>query len=130
LAEILRGTNRQEARKYLADKAGVRYEIHPADGQDKITRPVRRRPIIGESADVVELRVILKGLEVLREHYTRQIKNANRRLGEGSIDLPRYYAVKQYAEYALEELDAQVIKVNYEINVKRRAMYANNNRTK
>jgi hypothetical protein len=126
LAEILRGTNRQEARKYLADKAGIRYEIHPADGQDKIVRPARRRPIIGESADVVELRVILKGLEALREHYTRQIRNANRRLREGVIDLPRYHAVAQYAEYALEELDAQVIKVNYEINIKKGAMYANN----
>ncbi len=120
LTETLLGKNRQDALRYLAEKAGIQWwEAHGR------TKGYASRELPGKAidADLLELEVTMKGLEVLRGHYTWQLRNARKCLREGGIDLSTYYITIQCHEYFLEELDSDVIKTKYEISMKKKRLH-------
>jgi DNA primase len=119
LTEKVLGKNRKDALRYLSEKAGIPWRDTPRKTESNAFRAFPRKTI---DADLLELEITMKGLEVLREHYTRQIRDARKGLREGGIDLSKYYGTIQYCEYVLEELDSEVIKTKYQIsmNMKKR----------
>lgn len=123
LTETLLGIDRKEALKYLADKAGIRLEDYQPGGKPITRTPARKRPVSVRDAGLFKLQVDLKGLDVLRDHFTWRLQKARKSLMAGTLDLSGYYAETQYSDYVLEDLDAEYIKINHEINIKRRGLF-------
>ena len=122
LAEALFDFDRQKALKYLADRAGITYEPDFSKQGSKNETPIRSEPLGLMDVELLELRLDLKALEVLREHFTRRMQQARKALRERAINLSKYYSETQYCQYVLEDLDTEVIKTNYETTIKRRAL--------
>jgi hypothetical protein len=123
LTRHLLGFDRQEGLRYLAQKAGVDWKDVSVDNKDN--KPSKPKPIIIDENRLKRLRLdILKTelstLEMARDCYLTLIRIARRSLKDGKIDLSEYYARIQYYEHVLEELDTQVTRKNYELNMKRR----------
>jgi len=119
LTEALLGINRKEALEYLADKAGISIEDRPAENKPIAIKPIRRSPAITENTDLINLKIDLKAIEILRGHYTWQLMNARKRLKTRTMELPEFYATTQYAEYMLEEYDEEIMALTHEINIKK-----------
>ncbi len=120
LTEHLLGVDRKEALKYLANKAGVDWKDVICDSKNKKPEKLKPKIIDGRRLKLDILKTQLSTLEMARDCYLTLIRMARRSLREGRIDLPEYYAKIQDCEHMLEELDAQVISKNYELNMKRR----------
>ena len=122
LTEALLGLNRSDALKYLAKLAGIsNYEYYSSNIQNRISsRQQNPKRII--DAKLSNLEGALKELEILRDQYTCQIRNARKLFNNGKLDLPHYYAIIQYPDYVLVELDAEVNETIYGINYRRREL--------
>jgi CHC2 zinc finger len=120
LTETLLGKNRQDALRFLAEKASMQWRDTPGKMESNDSRIFPSKTV---DADLLELEVTMKGLEVLREHYTWQLRHARKCLREGRIDLSTYYITIQCHEYFLEELDSEVIKTKYEISMKKKSLH-------
>ena len=118
LSEALRGINREQALKYLADLAGIQIDDRPCDNTSRINKAYRRTPAITDDTNLINLKIDHKALEILSDHYTWRIRNARKCLKVGTMDLATYYAETQYAEYALEELDKEIAIIKHEITMK------------
>jgi hypothetical protein len=119
LIEALTGCDRQGAMEYLAQKAGISLQRYSVGEKSDIPKSTRKKRVVILDSEIIGLQVDLKGLEVLRDHYTWRIRDARKRLYERSLDLSGYYSETQYCDYVLEGLDAEVSMINHEINMKR-----------
>jgi hypothetical protein len=121
LVEALLGVNRKEALRYLAHIAGVQPKGGYSGKSRKNAAPYCRR-CFRNSIDtaLLDLQITLKALEILRDHYTWQIRNAGKSLRKRLIEPSEYYSIIQYADYVLEELDTEVMRTNYEINLRKK----------
>ena len=117
LTELLLGKNRQDSLRYLAGKAGVQWQHTSGRKESAVNRVFPGKTV---DVDLLNLELDMKGLEILRTHYTWRIRNAMKSLREENIDLSGYYSTIQYCEYVLEELDSEVIKTKCEISMKKK----------
>jgi len=126
LVEALFGYNRQEALKYLAENAGISLNNYSLDERSNRKQTLHKKTIHKHSTRLNNLQLEYKILNILRNYYTWQIREARKGLRNRIIELPRYYSITQYMEYALEELDSKVIGIKYEINSEKKRLRNSN----
>ena len=123
LTEILLNKNRKDAIHYLAEKAGVPWQDIQGMTIERIPiRAIKLSPAPGEDAGFLELIIDLKGLELLRHAYTWQIQCARKSLLKGELSLSEFHSIAQYNEYLLEDLNTEIIRTNYEINMRKKVL--------
>ena len=122
LVEVLLDINREEALKYLFDLAGTQLKCSQFPKKSISRIPKRKQQRDSLDAILYDLQVNKQTLETLRKHYTQRLQDARKQLRNEKLELSDYYSITQYAEYVLEELDTEVIRTIYEINVERKRL--------
>lgn len=120
LAQTLRGSNRQEALKYLANLAGIPLTEFPAVTRRMPQIPHCSKSIGNDDADINGLRIEMKALDILYVHNAWRIRDTESRLAAGAFGLGEYYRRKQYCEYLLDMLVELKTKLHYDINMNKR----------
>jgi len=126
LVESLLGFDRQKAMRYLSEKAGISLNDYSLSRRRSRKFSTRYKPAPTLNSRLCDLQQNLKIFEILRDHYTWRMIEARKNRKNKNIDVADYYTETQYTEYVLEELDAEVIKTNYEINFEKKRLRNSN----
>ncbi|MEW6214843.1 MAG: CHC2 zinc finger domain-containing protein [Nitrospirota bacterium] len=109
----LKGMDRRGALEYLSRLAGISHTSAPSKPNARMPTRYRPKSISHEDQNLRELEFRLEVLDILRDFYTWELKNARRRKREGTISLAAFYSATQYYDYVLEELDEEYVWTRY-----------------
>lgn len=122
LAQTLLHVDRRHALQYLADLAGLPRNTYNCNAPTRYYKPISTATIPDRNSKLDDLELCLMELNSLMDFHTRRIRNARKSLKAGDMHPSRYYAITQYAEYILQELNTGLIQVNYAISAEKKKL--------
>ena len=122
LTQALLHVDREQALQYLAEKAELQANrCVPVIGRKREIWK-RTQPLPEKDSKLKDLELTLRGIDILLDHYTSQIRKARHSFRAGAMEPGEFYSISQYAEYALEELTDEFIRTKCLASIEKKRM--------